>query len=108
MLILKDISGWEIQCIIDFMYKGETSVPEAQLNSLMKASESLRIQGLTNNEEQLFHQSVRQDSKESNLIECDSGEGYGGESYSSRGRGRGPGEALLAKDPLTKLAQMVS
>ena len=31
IIVLKDVRGWEVQCIVDFMYKGETSVPEAQV-----------------------------------------------------------------------------
>ena len=45
--MLHNILGWQIQCIVDFMYKGETSVPESQLQSLVKAAESLKVRGLT-------------------------------------------------------------
>ena len=47
IVVLKDVRCWEMQCILDFMYKGETSVPEPQLTSLIKAAESLKVRGLT-------------------------------------------------------------
>jgi hypothetical protein len=51
IIVLKDIRGWEVQCIVDFMYKGETSVPEAQLTGLIKAAESLKVRGLTSSDQ---------------------------------------------------------
>ncbi|XP_040578200.1 uncharacterized protein [Lepeophtheirus salmonis] len=51
IIVLKDIKGWEAQCIVDFMYKGETSVPESQLTSLIKAAESLKVRGLTSSDQ---------------------------------------------------------
>ena len=53
IIVLKDIRGWEVQCIVDFMYKGETSVPESQLTGLIKAAESLKVRGLTSSDQQL-------------------------------------------------------
>jgi hypothetical protein len=53
IIVLKDVRGWEVQCIVDFMYKGETSVPEAQLTSLIKAAESLKVRGLTSSDHHL-------------------------------------------------------
>ena len=50
IIVLKDVLCWEMQCILDFMYKGETSVPESQLTSLIKAAESLKVRGLTSSE----------------------------------------------------------
>ena len=47
IVVLKDVLAWEMQCILDFMYKGETSVPEPSLTSLIKAAESLKVRGLT-------------------------------------------------------------
>ena len=51
IIVLKDVRCWEMQCILDFMYKGETSVPEPQLTSLIKAAESLKVRGLTSNDQ---------------------------------------------------------
>jgi hypothetical protein len=50
IIVLKDVRGWEVQCIVDFMYKGETSVPEAQLAGLIKAAEGLKVRGLTSSD----------------------------------------------------------
>ncbi|XP_025836516.1 protein jim lovell-like [Agrilus planipennis] len=46
VIVLKDFSGWEVQAIVDFMYKGEISVVQEQLQSLIKAAESLQVRGL--------------------------------------------------------------
>ena len=51
IIVLKDVLCWEMQCILDFMYKGETSVPESQLTSLIKAAESLKVRGLTSSDQ---------------------------------------------------------
>lgn len=48
VIVLKDFSGWEVQAIVDFMYKGEISVIQDQLQSLIKAAESLQVRGLAN------------------------------------------------------------
>ncbi|XP_026277309.1 protein bric-a-brac 1 isoform X1 [Frankliniella occidentalis] len=47
VIVLKDIRSWELQGIVDFMYKGEISVVEEQLSSLIKAAESLQVRGLS-------------------------------------------------------------
>lgn len=46
VIVLKDFNGWEVQAIVDFMYKGEISVIQEQLQSLIKAAESLQVRGL--------------------------------------------------------------
>lgn len=43
MIVLNDLKPWEIQAIVDFMYKGEISVDHEQLASLMSAAESLQV-----------------------------------------------------------------
>lgn len=45
VIVLKDLRGWEVQAIVDFMYKGEISVVQEQLSSLIKAAESLQVGG---------------------------------------------------------------
>ncbi|KAL0274640.1 UNVERIFIED_CONTAM: hypothetical protein PYX00_002726 [Menopon gallinae] len=47
IIVLKDLRGWEVQAIVDFMYKGEISVVQDQLQNLIKAAESLQVRGLT-------------------------------------------------------------
>lgn len=43
IIVLKDLRGWEVQAIVDFMYKGEISVVHDQLQNLIKAAESLQV-----------------------------------------------------------------
>ncbi len=77
IIVLKDVRGWEVQCIVDFMYKGETSVPETQLTGLIKAAESLKVRGLTSNDHALptaAHAS-RSSSRHNSPMP---GNGYGG------------------------------
>ncbi|CAH1405604.1 unnamed protein product [Nezara viridula] len=50
VIVLKDLKGWEVQAIIDFMYRGEISVGQDQLGALMKAAESLQVRGLAHTE----------------------------------------------------------
>ncbi|XP_049856932.1 protein jim lovell-like isoform X2 [Schistocerca gregaria] len=50
VIVLKDLRGWEVQAIVDFMYKGEISVIQEQLTSLIKAAESLQVRGLAHTE----------------------------------------------------------
>lgn len=45
-IVLKDYQRWVIQAIIDFMYRGEISVPQERLSQLIQAGESLQIRGL--------------------------------------------------------------
>ncbi|XP_076264421.1 protein jim lovell-like isoform X1 [Rhynchophorus ferrugineus] len=48
VIVLKDFTSWEVQTIVDFMYKGEINVLQHQLQNLIKAAESLQIRGLVN------------------------------------------------------------
>ncbi|KAK9507633.1 hypothetical protein O3M35_007446 [Rhynocoris fuscipes] len=50
VIVLKDLRGWEVQAIVDFMYRGEISVGQEQLSSLIKAAESLQVRGLAHTE----------------------------------------------------------
>lgn len=46
VIVLKDFRGWLVQAIVDFMYRGEISVPQEKLNHLIQAGESLQVRGL--------------------------------------------------------------
>lgn len=46
VIVLKDFSGWVVQAIVDFMYRGEISVPQERLQTLIQAGESLQVRGL--------------------------------------------------------------
>ena len=40
IIVLKDVRCWEMQCILDFIYKGKTNKPEDSLTSMIKAVKS--------------------------------------------------------------------
>lgn len=46
VIVLKDYPGWVVKAIVDFMYRGEISVPQKRLEQLIQAGESLQIRGL--------------------------------------------------------------
>ncbi|XP_070505106.1 protein jim lovell isoform X2 [Chironomus tepperi] len=46
VIVLKDFKGWLVQAIVDFMYRGEISVPQERLSQLIQAGESLQVRGL--------------------------------------------------------------
>nr|WBB44920.1 tramtrack p88 [Chrysogorgia stellata] len=47
IVILKDVTFTELQSLISFIYKGEVSVEQEDLHSLLKTAEGLKIRGLT-------------------------------------------------------------
>jgi len=46
IVFLKDVQLCEMKAILDFMYKGEMSVDQENLDSLLKVAENLQIKGL--------------------------------------------------------------
>lgn len=46
VIVMKDIKISELKAILEFIYFGSTTVPEDQLNSLIKSAESLGVYGL--------------------------------------------------------------
>lgn len=46
IILPRDIKLWEIQALVDFMYKGEVNVSQAGLPDLLKCAETLQIRGL--------------------------------------------------------------
>lgn len=46
IIFLKDMRFWEIQALVEFMYRGEVSVHQDELQNLLRAAESLQIKGL--------------------------------------------------------------
>jgi BTB/POZ domain len=46
IILPRDIRLWEIQALVDFMYKGEVNVSQAGLADLLKCAETLQIRGL--------------------------------------------------------------
>ncbi|XP_005185587.3 broad-complex core protein isoforms 1/2/3/4/5 [Musca domestica] len=46
IILPSEIKLWEIQALVDFMYKGEVNVTQAGLPQLLRCAEQLRIRGL--------------------------------------------------------------
>jgi len=42
---MKDLKFWEVQALVDFMYRGEVNVGQDKLPSLLAAAEALQIKG---------------------------------------------------------------
>lgn len=47
VIILKDMNHFELNSILEFMYRGEVNVSQDKLGTLLKSAESLQIKGLT-------------------------------------------------------------
>ena len=47
IIVLRDIPYDDVSCLLSFMYHGEVSVSQDSLNSFLKSAESLKIKGLT-------------------------------------------------------------
>jgi len=95
VIVLKDIRGWEAQCIVDFMYKGETSVPESQLTQLIRAAEGLKVRGLTSGEQQHI-----------SMVESGNSPVHNGYSRYSPGQGRASYEDGSSSSSLVPPAKM--
>lgn len=63
IILPRDIKLWEIQALVDFMYKGEVNVTQAGLPNLLKCAESLRIRGLYGSDAALNLNQLRQMAK---------------------------------------------
>ena len=51
IIILRDIKYEDLQHLLQFMYNGEVNVAQESLNSFLKSAESLKIRGLTDEED---------------------------------------------------------
>ncbi|KAL0268653.1 UNVERIFIED_CONTAM: hypothetical protein PYX00_010503 [Menopon gallinae] len=47
IILLRDVTFFELQCVIEYMYKGEVNITHDQLSSFLKAAETLQIAGLS-------------------------------------------------------------
>lgn len=45
IVIMKDLRFWEVQALVDFMYRGEVSVSQDKLKCLLAAADALQIKG---------------------------------------------------------------
>ena len=48
-IYLRGVSYYDLSAILDFVYHGEVSVAQEDLNSFLAVAEELKIKGLTNN-----------------------------------------------------------
>lgn len=46
VVVLKDLPYRDLKAIIEFIYRGEVTVPQKQLTSVLRSAESLKIRGL--------------------------------------------------------------
>ncbi|XP_011865643.1 PREDICTED: broad-complex core protein isoforms 1/2/3/4/5 [Vollenhovia emeryi] len=65
VIFLRDMKMWELQALVEFMYRGEVYVEQQQLATLMQAAEVLQIRGLST-------QGSDNSASESNTQSCDS------------------------------------
>ncbi|XP_031777241.1 broad-complex core protein isoforms 1/2/3/4/5 isoform X3 [Nasonia vitripennis] len=47
IIFLRDMRMWELQALVEFMYRGEVYVEQQQLAKLMQAAEALQVRGLS-------------------------------------------------------------
>ncbi|KAL1117901.1 hypothetical protein AAG570_004214 [Ranatra chinensis] len=52
IIFMKDMKYWEVQALVDFMYKGEVNVTQEELGTLLKAAEALEVRGLCGQQDQ--------------------------------------------------------
>ncbi|KZC08675.1 PREDICTED: broad-complex core protein isoforms 1/2/3/4/5-like [Dufourea novaeangliae] len=65
IIFLRDMRMWELQALVEFMYRGEVYVEQQQLAKLMQAAEVLQIRGLST-------QGSDNTLNETNSQQCDS------------------------------------
>ncbi|XP_017882547.1 broad-complex core protein isoforms 1/2/3/4/5-like [Ceratina calcarata] len=65
IIFLRDMRMWELQALVEFMYRGEVYVEQQQLAKLMQAAEVLQVRGLST-------QGNENNSREANSQSCDS------------------------------------
>ncbi|KAH8342242.1 hypothetical protein KR059_010185 [Drosophila kikkawai] len=60
IILPREIKLWEIQALVDFMYKGEVNVTQAGLGQLLRCAEQLRIRGLYGSEATINYKQLQQ------------------------------------------------
>ncbi|XP_012233637.1 broad-complex core protein isoforms 1/2/3/4/5 [Linepithema humile] len=65
VIFLRDMKMWELQALVEFMYRGEVYVEQQQLATLMQAAEVLQVRGLST-------QGCDNSTNDSNTQLCDS------------------------------------
>lgn len=66
IILPKDVRLWEIQALVDFMYKGQVNVSQAGLPQLLKCAETLQIRGLCGTESTLNEVSAKAERNTTN------------------------------------------
>ncbi|XP_017116371.1 sex determination protein fruitless [Drosophila elegans] len=74
IILPREIKLWEIQALVDFMYKGEVNVTQAGLGQLLRCAEQLQIRGLYGSEATINYKKLHQAS----LDGCGGGGGGAG------------------------------
>ncbi|RLU18180.1 hypothetical protein DMN91_010423, partial [Ooceraea biroi] len=65
VIFLRDMKMWELQALVEFMYRGEVYVEQQQLATLMQAADVLQVRGLST-------QGRENSLNDSNTQSCDS------------------------------------
>lgn len=53
IIFLKDVPFTQLKALVNYMYKGEVSIAEDQLDGLLSTAESLKIKGLTDSDRRM-------------------------------------------------------
>lgn len=64
IILPREIKLWEIQALVDFMYKGEVNVTQAGLGQLLRCAEQLRIRGLYGSEATINYKQLQAQTKQ--------------------------------------------
>lgn len=67
IILPKDVRLWEIQALVDFMYKGQVNVSQAGLPQLLKCAETLQIRGLCGTDSTLNEVSTKAERTNTNV-----------------------------------------
>lgn len=66
IIFLRDMKMWELQALVEFMYRGEVYVEQQQLAKLMQAAEALQVRGLSNQGKDNADSNAESSSQQSN------------------------------------------
>lgn len=91
IILPRDIKLWEIQALVDFMYKGEVNVSQAGLPDLLKCAETLQIRGLCGSDAALNLNHITNSSGSGGSAGCNSNSS----STSSGPATAGPSSSIL-------------
>lgn len=84
VLIIKDMCFADLKAIIEFIYRGEVTVPQEQLTSVLKSAEALKVKGLAD----VNNQKCGIGHKFSSVADANDPTGVGSSNSSARKRKR--------------------